>query len=336
MRILLTGGAGYVGSACLRWLERHGHEPVAFDDLSEGNRESVPADRLVEGNILDRNALADAMTRHRAEAVMHFAALASVPDSIMRPDEYWQVNVQGTKCVLDAMQECGVKRIVFSSSAATYSFSAPMPILETSDQLPQVPYGTTKLAGERIIADYARAYGFGFACLRYFNASGADPDGSFGEDRRQETHVIPLVLLTAVGRRDEFLVYGADWPTADGSCVRDFVHTDDLAAAHQLALETMEVGGGEAFNVGLGRGYSVLEVIKSCERAVGRSIRHRIEGRRPGDPAVLVASSAKLRAKGWAPRFETLDEIVDTACRWHTRYPHGYADKVGVPEPAEP
>lgn len=335
MRILLTGGAGYVGSACLRWLKRHGHDPIAFDDLSEGNRESIPANRLIEGNILDKDALAEAMTRHRAEAVMHFAALASVPQSITQPEEYWQVNVLGTKCVLDAMRECGVKRIVFSSSAATYSFAVSMPIEETSDQLPQVPYGTTKLAGERIIADYARAYGFGFACLRYFNASGADPDGAFGEDRRKETHVIPLVLLTAVGRRAEFLVYGGDWQTPDGSCVRDFVHTDDLASAHQLALETMDLGRGEAFNVGLGRGYSVLEVVKSCERAVGRSIPHRVVERRPGDPAVLVASSTKLRAKGWMPRFESLDEIVDSASRWHTRYPHGYTDKLPTTQPRD-
>jgi UDP-glucose 4-epimerase len=330
MRVLLTGGAGYVGSACLRWLQSHGHDPIAFDDLSEGNRASVPADRLVLGDILDQTKLAEAMTRHRIEAVMHFAALASVPQSIAQPEEYWRVNVQGTKCVLDAMRACGVKRIVFSSSAATYSFNVAMPIEESSDQLPQVPYGTTKLAGERIIADYAKAYGFGFACLRYFNASGADPDGCFGEDRRQETHVIPLVMLTAVGRRAEFLVYGGDWPTSDGSCVRDFVHTDDLAAAHQLALETMESGRGEAFNVGLGRGYSVLEVVRSCERAAGCAIPHRIVERRPGDPAVLVASSAKLRARGWATRFSTLDEIVDTAWRWHRDHPHGYGQRSQV------
>lgn len=327
MRILMTGGAGYVGSACLRWLLRNGHDPIAFDDLSEGNRESVPRERLVEGDILDPSALADVMTAHRIEAVMHFAALASVPKSIAQPEEYWRVNVLGTKNVLDAMRECGVRRIVFSSSAATYSFDVSMPIAETSDQLPKVPYGSTKLAGERIIADYAAAYGFGFACLRYFNASGADPDGDFGEDRRDETHVIPLVQLTAVGRRKEFLVYGGDWDTPDGSCIRDFVHTDDLASAHQLALETMEIGSGEAYNVGLGRGYSVLEVVASCERAAGGPIPHRVVERRPGDPAVLVASSDKLRQRGWSPKFTTLHEIVDSAWRWQSRHPHGYADK---------
>ena len=325
MKILLTGGAGYVGSACLRWLRAHGHEPIAFDNLCEGNRESIDTNELIEGDILDQEALAAAMTSTGAEAVMHFAALASVPKSITQAEEYWRVNVQGTKTVLDAMRECGVPRIVFSSSAATYSFEVDMPIGEDSPQIPQVPYGTTKLVGEKLIADYAKAYGIGFACLRYFNASGADPDGRFGEDRRDETHVIPLVQLTAIGRREEFLVYGDDWDTTDGSCIRDFVHTDDLASAHQIALETMTLGRGEAFNVGLGRGYSVLEVVRSCERAAGMSIPHRVVGRRPGDPAVLVAASAKLRDRGWDPRYTSLDEIVDTAWNWQSTHPQGYA-----------
>ncbi|MEX0742591.1 MAG: UDP-glucose 4-epimerase GalE, partial [Phycisphaeraceae bacterium] len=223
MRILLTGGAGYVGSACLRWLIKHGHEPVAFDNLSEGNRPAVPEDRLIVGDILDTDQLAQAMRDSGAEAVMHFAALALVSDSINEPDRYWQNNLMGTRSVLEAMRQAEVNRILFSSTCATYAFGAEMPITEETPQKPQTPYGTTKLAAENIIRDYARAFGFGCTLLRYFNASGADPDGQFGEDHTHETHLIPLILQAAVGRRDKVTLFGTDWPTPDGTCVRDFV-----------------------------------------------------------------------------------------------------------------
>lgn len=331
MRILLTGGAGYVGSACLRWLLAHGHEPFAYDDLSEGNRASVPAERLIEGSIEDRSALEAAMRDTGAEAVMHFAALASVPDSIREPERYWRINVFGTKNILDAMVATDVKRILFSSTAATYSFENPMPLIEEADQVPRVPYGTTKLACERMIQEYSKAYGPGYAILRYFNAAGADPDGEFGEDRRHETHLIPLILQVPVGKREHIKIYGDDWETRDGTCVRDYVHTSDLAQAHQLAVEALVPGTGEIFNVGSGDGVTVGEVHRACEEAVGEKIAAVIDERRPGDPAILIASSQKLQEKlGWKPQFPRIQDIVRTAWEWHRRYPSGYADKVAV------
>jgi UDP-glucose 4-epimerase len=332
MRILLTGGAGYIGSACLRWLVRHGHDPIAYDDLSEGNASAVPEAerRLVRGDILDVDALAEALLRHRAEAVIHLAALASVPASIADPDAYWRVNVLGTKGVLDAMRRAGVRRIVLSSTAATFGFHAAMPLHEDSPQLPETPYGTTKLAAERLIADYARAYGLEYVVLRYFNASGADPDGQYGEDRRHESHLVPLALAVATGRREKLLIYGGDYDTPDGTCVRDYIHTDDLAQAHQLAVEAaIAPGTGRAYNMGLGAGFSVLEVLRACEAAIGAPIRHEIVGRRPGDPAVLIASSARIASElGWSPRFRDIGEIVATAWRWHSTHPGGYGGAV--------
>lgn len=332
MKMLLTGGAGYVGSACLRWLLRYGHDPVAYDNLSEGNRGAVPADRLIVGELDDREALACAMRDTDAEAVMHFAAFASVPQSIEEPDAYWRNNVGGTRNVLDAMRQTGVKRVLFSSTAATYSFDAGMPLTEDSPQEPQTPYGTTKLACEWMIKEYSRAFGFGYAILRYFNASGADPDGEFGEDHEKEGHLIPLVLHTALGLREKFLVFGGDWPTPDGTCVRDFVHTEDLAQAHQLAVEAAEPGSGAVYNLSNGAGVSVLEVVKACEQVVGRSIPHEIVDRRPGDPPTLIASSNRIRNElGWSPRFPGVVDIVETAWRWHSRYPKGYTDKAEQP-----
>jgi UDP-glucose-4-epimerase GalE len=325
MRILLTGAAGYIGSACLRWLLRHGHDPIAYDNLSEGNAASVPEGRLVVGDLADVDQIAEALTRHRAEAVIHLAAVASVPDSIADPELYWRVNVQGTKNVLDAMRRTDVRRIVFSSTAATYGFQAEMPLREDSPQIPEVPYGTTKLAAEWIIKDYARAYGLGHILLRYFNASGADPDGRHGEHRRSESHLIPLTLAVAVGRREKLLIFGGDYDTKDGTCVRDYVHTDDLAQAHQLAVERLEPGMGRAYNLGIGAGFTVLEVLRACEEAVGAPIRHEVVQRRPGDPAVLIASPERIIAElGWAPKYTNIRDIVATAWRWHSTHPDGY------------
>jgi UDP-glucose 4-epimerase len=328
MKILMTGGAGYVGSACLRWLLNHGHHPIAYDNLLEGNVAAVPdaANRLIVGDIAETDRLAETLRQHRVEAVMHFAALASVPESIDDPEAYYRVNIVGTKSVLDAMRAAGVRKILFSSTAATYGFSTEMPLRESAPQVPQTPYGTTKLAGEWLIKDYARAYGFGYTLLRYFNAAGADPDGSFGEDRRRENHLIPLILQVAVGRRPKVLIYGDDYPTRDGSCVRDYVHTADLAQAHQRAVETLEQGMGRAYNVGSGTGATVLEVLRACERATGHAIPHEIVGRRPGDPSVLIASPEKIIAElGWAPRYVNIDEIAQTAWAWHHRHPQGFA-----------
>jgi UDP-glucose 4-epimerase len=327
MRIFLTGGAGYIGSACLRWLVRHAHEPIAYDNLSEGNAAAVPDGRLVVGEIDEVDRMAEVMRQHRTEAVMHFAALASVPDSIADPDGYYRVNVLGTKNVLDAMRRAGVSRIVFSSTAATYAFHAEMPLQEDSLQAPETPYGTTKLAAEWLIKDYARAYEMGYTLLRYFNASGADPDGGNGEDRKHEAHLIPLILQVAVGRREKLLIYGDDWETRDGTCVRDYVHTDDLAQAHQRAVESLEPGMGRAYNLGSGVGVSVFEVLRACEAVVGRPIRHEIVGRRPGDPATLIASSERIiKELGWSPRYTDIRAIAETAWGWHSTHPQGYGN----------
>ncbi|MGE3818783.1 MAG: UDP-glucose 4-epimerase GalE [Isosphaeraceae bacterium] len=330
MKILLTGGAGYIGSACLRWLLSHGHEPFAFDDLSEGNRAAVPdADRrLIVGDLADAETLARVMADLQIEAVMHFAALASVPESIKDPQGYYRVNVLGTKNVLDGMLKAGVRRILFSSTAATYAFNVPMPLREDSTQRPETPYGTTKLAAERMIQDYARAYDLGYAILRYFNASGADPDGRHGEHHRKEGHLIPLTLMVALGQREKLLIYGDDWDTRDGTCVRDYVHTADLAQAHQLAVEALEPGVGLAYNLGSGSGTSILEVLRACEEVVGRPIRHEFAPRRPGDPATLVASPEKItRELGWSPRYPDVLAIAETAWRWHEAHPGGYGPK---------
>jgi len=227
--------------------------------------------------------------------------------------------------VLDAMRVVGVKRIVFSSTAATYSFLAPMPLTEDSPQLPETPYGTSKHSAERLIKDYAQAYNLGYAILRYFNASGSDPDGIYGECHRVEGHLIPLTLMVAVGRREQLKVYGGDWDTRDGSCVRDYVHTEDLAQAHQLAVENIGPGVGRVYNLGSGSGASVLEVLHACEKAVGRPIKHQVVERRPGDPGTLVATPEKIiRELGWSPRYSDIQAIVDTAWKWHSSHPDGY------------
>jgi UDP-glucose 4-epimerase len=328
MKILLTGGAGYIGSACLRWLLKHGHDPIALDNMGEGNAASVPEGRLIVGDIRDSELVARILREYQIEAVMHFAALASVPLSIKDPAEYWDVNTVGTKVILDAMVATGVEKIVFSSTAATYAFGVEMPIRETTPQVPETPYGTSKLAAEWMIKEYSRAYGLGYTIFRYFNASGADPDGQFGESRHVEGHIIPLTLLVAVGKRARLSIFGGDWETRDGTCVRDYVHTDDLAQAHQLAVESLAPGVARDYNLGSGTGTTILEVLRACEKAVGRPIPHEIVGRRPGDPGTLIATPEKVtRELGWSPRFPDIESIVETAWRWHQSHPDGYASK---------
>lgn len=327
MKILLTGGAGYVGSACLRWLLHHGHDPIAYDNLVEGNVGAVPdaSNRLIIGDIAETDRLAQVLQDHRIEAVMHFAALASVPDSIADPEAYYQANVLGTKSVLDAMRSASVQKILFSSTAATYGFHSEMPLREESPQLPETPYGTTKLAAEWMIKDYTRAYGMGYTMLRYFNACGADGDGKHGEDRRHESHLIPLIFQVALGHRTKLLIFGGDYPTRDGTCVRDYIHTEDLAQAHQLAVETLAPGMGKVYNMGSGTGVTVLEVLQACEKVIGRPITHEIVDRRPGDPGVLIATPEKIiRELGWSPRYQDIGDIVRTAWQWHRGHAGGY------------
>ncbi len=328
MRVLCTGGAGYVGSACLRWLLAHGHDAIAFDNLSEGNLAAVPEGRLIIGDIEDYESLLDAMKTHQVDAVMHFAAAASVPDSIVDPEFYYRSNVIGTKNVLDAMRAAGVQRILLSSTAATYAFNNQMPLQEDSLLQPVVPYGTTKLTAEQMIKEYAKAYGIGYTILRYFNASGADIDGQYGEDRNKESHLIPLILYAAQGKTEKINIYGGDWNTPDGTCIRDFVHTADLGQAHLLAVEAIVPGEGEVYNLGSGKGATVMEVLKNCEKIVGSPIPHSIEERRPGDPGILIASSDKIKQKlGWEPQYSGIETIVKSAWKWHSSHPEGYKSK---------
>ncbi|MEM6678234.1 MAG: UDP-glucose 4-epimerase GalE [Pseudomonadota bacterium] len=326
MRILCTGGAGYVGSHCLRHFAARGHDVVAFDDLSEGNAAAVTAGPLVQGDIRDHAALASAILAHRIDAVAHFAAKISVPASIADPCTYWSVNLDGTRALLEAMRETGVTRLVVSSTAAVYDHDAPMPLGEAAPLKPATPYGTSKLAMEHLVADYARAYGIAATALRYFNAAGAELDGSHGEARREESHVVPLLMLFALARRPAFKVFGTDWPTADGSCVRDFVALSDLAAAHLLALEAAEPGAMAVYNLGTGAGTSVLELLATAEAVIGRKLDWTPDARRPGDPAVLVADASLIRERlGWRAEASDIRMILDAAWAWHARHPDGYA-----------
>lgn len=328
MRVLLTGGAGYVGSHAGRVLRQAGHEVWIYDNLSYGHRSAVPADRLVVGDLMEREKLAATFRDRRIDAVMHFAAFCYVGESVTEPAKYYQNNIVGTLSLLDAMRDAGVQRIVFSSTCATYGEPETVPITEAEKQHPINPYGFTKLAIERALADYARAYGIGYAALRYFNASGAAADGSIGEDHDPETHLIPLVLQVALGQRAEVLVFGDDYPTPDGTCIRDYIHVDDLAAAHLAALERLAPGVELKLNLGTGAGASVREVIEACRRVTGHAIPERIVARRPGDPPMLVAdASLARRLLAWEPQYVGIEPIVASAWKWHQAHPQGYGDR---------
>src|SRR5919204_5834894 len=265
MRILITGGAGYIGSHAVRLFLARGHDVWVYDNLSMGHRAAVPADRLIVGDLSELPRLDHALVLNRIEAVVHFAAFAYVGESVQHPAKYYQNNLVNTLHLLDAMRRHKVGRIVFSSTCATYGVPQRVPITEDEPQKPINPYGSTKLAVERALADFAAAYGWGYAALRYFNAAGASPDGTIGEDHDPETHLIPLVLQVALGRRPRIEVFGADYATPDGTCIRDYIHVDDLAEAHLLALERLEPGKGLCCNLGVGRGYSVREVVRVVE-----------------------------------------------------------------------
>ncbi len=328
MRVFLTGGAGYVGSACLRYMLQQGHEAMAYDNLSLGHRAAVPGDRLVVGDIHDTEALVRAMKEFCPQAVMHFAASAYVGESVADPHKYYHNNIVGSLSLLRAMREAGVRRLLFSSTCSTYGEAPRLPMTETSPQNPGNPYARTKLAVEWMIRDFAAAYGLGFTLLRYFNAAGADPDGQHGEDHTPESHLIPLVLKVAMGRMDRVKVFGGDYPTPDGTCIRDYVHTYDLATAHLLAITAMDEKTAEVFNVGTGQGASVLEVIRTAQSVTGRQITYEMVERRAGDPPALVADAGKLgKQLGWSPRYPTAREVIATAWKWHVGHPGGYQDQ---------
>jgi UDP-glucose 4-epimerase len=325
MRVLVTGGAGYVGSHCLRRLLDEGHEAVVYDSLWQGHPQAVPEGLLVEGDLTDEAKLTALLKDRRIDAVMHFAALALVGESANKPDLYYRNNVVGSFHLLEAMRASGVRKIVISSTTATYGTPEKMPIAETTPQQPINPYGFSKLVVERMLDDYAAAYGFSFAALRYFNAAGAAADGTIGEDHTPESHLIPIVLHVALGQRESISIFGDDYPTPDGTCIRDYVHVEDLASAHLAALQRLQPGKSIKVNLGTGRGYSVLEVIDACRKFTGHAIPAVVAPRRPGDPPELVAD-ARLAAEllGWMPKYTTIESIVETAWNWHRRHPRGY------------
>ena len=319
--VLVTGGAGYIGSHACKALAQAGYSPITLDNLVYGHREAVRWGPLVEGDLADRALLASTLRRYAIEAVMHFAAFAYVGESMAKPELYFRNNVANSLGLIDVMREAGVRRFVFSSSCATYGVPESVPIREDMPQRPVNPYGESKLMVERMLHWQGVAHGLQHASLRYFNAAGADAEGETGEHHEPETHLIPLVLDVAAGRRAAIEVYGTDYPTPDGSAIRDYIHVSDLAAAHVLALKHLERGGAStALNLATGTGHSVREVIGAAERVTGRPIARREAPRRPGDPPALVADAARAGALlGWKPVQSDIDTIIATAWAWHRR-----------------
>jgi UDP-glucose-4-epimerase GalE len=328
MRILVTGGAGYIGSHAVRLFLARGHDVWVYDNLCYGHRAAVPAERLIVADLAEEQRLDQVLLAHRIEAVVHFAAFAYVGESVREPGKYYHNNLVNTLTLMECMRRHGVGRMVFSSTCATYGVPDKVPITEDEKQKPINPYGNAKLTVEWALADYAAAYGLGYAALRYFNAAGASPDGTIGEDHDPETHLIPLVLQTALGQRLHVEVFGTDYPTPDGTCIRDYIHIDDLAEAHLLALEKLQAGKGLRLNLGVGHGYSVREVIRTAEAVTGKTIPVKEGPRRPGDPAALVAAAGRAREMlGWTPRYTELRPIIETAWNWHRTHPRGYGDR---------
>lgn len=324
--ILVVGGAGYIGSHMCKYLSKHGYVPVVLDNLVCGHRQAVKWGPFFEGAMDDASLLRQIFSEFNIASVMHFAAFCYVGESMTAPAKYYQNNVASTISLLETMVEAHIPGFIFSSSCATYGEPKEIPISENHPLHPINPYGRTKLMVEQILADFRRAYGLESVCLRYFNAAGADPDGELGEDHDPETHLIPLVLQTALGQRPHMEVFGDDYSTQDGTCVRDYIHIEDLAQAHLAALERLLAGRpGGVFNLGNGEGYSVREVIDVARKTTGQPVPVKITDRRPGDPAILVGSSEKACLElGWKPRFPELEAIVETAWKWHKANPKGY------------
>lgn len=318
MNILVFGGAGYIGSHMVRELLEKGHDPLVFDNLSTGHNWAVPNGRLIRGELSDLRLLSTVLAEKRFDAVMHFASSIQVGESVANPLKYYENNVANTVNLLRAMEEAQVRNFVFSSTAAVYGTPETVPISEDAPLRPENPYGRSKLMVEEILADCERAWGLKSAWLRYFNAAGAHPDGGIGEAHEPESHLIPLILQVALGKRDAISINGDDYDTPDGTCIRDYIHVCDLASAHTLALEALAAGTGRmVYNLGNGRGYSIWEVIEVCREVTGHPIPVTVAPRRPGDPARLVASSERIaRDLGWRPRFGDLSKIVETAWHW--------------------
>jgi UDP-glucose-4-epimerase GalE len=325
-RVVVTGGAGYIGSHAVRALHDAGHAVAVLDDLSAGHPQALPRGvPLVTAAIHDREAVHRLLAEHRADAVMHFAAWLKVGESVARPVEYYQNNVTGTLAVLEAMRDAGVRRFIFSSTCAVYGEPSQVPIVETLEKKPINAYGESKLTVERALPHMERAFGLQWMALRYFNAAGAHPDGTIGEDHADEIHLIPLAIRAAIGG-PPLKVFGEDYPTPDGTCLRDYVHVCDLADAHIKALQALERGApSDAFNIGTGTPHSVKSVIDTVGGVVGRPVAWESSPRRPGDPAVLYASSDRAqRELGWKPHYADLEVIVRHAWQWHSTHPRGF------------
>jgi len=323
MKILVVGGAGYIGSICTEILLNEGHEAAVFDNLGEGHRRAVDSRaKFIEGDLADREKIQAALSSARPDAVMHFAASALVGESMRDPSKYFRNNISNGLNLLDAMVATRIERLVFSSTCAIFGPPERVPIDETAPARPINPYGESKLAYEKILRWYDQIHGLKFVSLRYFNAAGASE--SFGEDHRIETHLIPNVLKVALGQKPYVEIYGTDYDTPDGTCIRDYIHIVDLARAHMLALGAAQ---SEFYNLGTGGGSSVREVIAACREITGRKIDIVEKTRRHGDPPRLIASSEKIkRDLGWRPQFESLDAIIESAWKWHQKFPHGYED----------
>lgn len=316
--ILIVGGAGYIGSHVNKFLSERGYETLILDNLTKGHREHVKWGELIEGDLGDRRLLNRILTEYDVEAVMHFAAFTDVGESVQKPGDYYRNNVVNTMNLLDSMLKNGVGRFVFSSTCAVYGNPSEIPITEEHPLNPISPYGRSKLMVEEILRDYSDAYDLSYVSLRYFNAAGADPEVEIGELHEPETHLIPIVLDAAMGLRDSVRIFGTDYPTPDGTCIRDYIHVMDLADAHWRALEYLEGERSGVFNLGNGNGFSVMEVIETCREVTGASIRVVEDQRRPGDPPELVGSSERAREiLGWSPVFTELEEIIKTAWNWH-------------------
>jgi len=322
-RILVTGGAGYIGSHTVKELLARGYETVTLDNLSTGYRELVRGGEFIEADLRDFDAVRRALSKYSVDAVIHFAASCYVGESVREPMKYYENNVLSGLNLLAAMVEQKVRKIIFSSTAAVYGNPIEVPITEDHPQLPINPYGQTKSLFEDILKSHDRIHGLRCISLRYFNAAGCDPDGEIGEKHDPETHLVPLVLAAALGRRPELQIFGADYDTPDGTCVRDYIHVSDLADAHILCLEHLLDGGpGNAYNLGAGKGYSVRQIIEAAERVTGRAAPHIDSARRAGDPPELVASAEKIKADlGWSPKHSSIDEILTTAWNWLKKLP---------------
>ncbi len=327
MNICVIGGAGYIGSHAVKLLVQKGHQVTCIDNLSNGHRAAVdPNAAFFVADLANTFQIIDIFQKQKVEAVMHFAASAYVGESVADPRKYYRNNVSNTVSMLDAMHAANIKKLVFSSTCATYGIPEKMPMTEDMPQRPINPYGDSKLMVEHILKDVAKAEGLAFAAPRYFNVAGCAPDGSIGEDHKPETHIIPVLLNVVLGKKDHMDLYGTDYPTKDGTCVRDYIHVWDLVEAHLALLEALQPGKGLFYNLGVGRGYSNREIIDAVQRVTGKQIPIKEAPRRPGDPPELYALPAKIEKElGWKARFTNLDEIVRTAWTWFQKNPHGYA-----------